>query len=258
MNKSILLNILIFTLGGGVGFLVGKKVYENYYAAIAQEEIDSVKEAFENRRLVESGKPGNENGMTDEEYRTKNLSSEFDGDPDKTPNGISEYNKQRTNTNSLTRSSTIINNSNEQAKMNYHLVSAKPQTETDEPLTDAAGKTEEEMDLSKVDRTRPYIIDDREFNDEFEHHDKISLYYYAVDDVLCDEDEEVIKDIDNTVGFEALEAFDRQTTVWVRNEPLTIDYEIICINKSYAESVGKVESPRERYLKEKGREKGEE
>lgn len=250
--KSILIKTIIFALGAAAGFLVGKKVYEEYYAALAQEEIDSVKERFEDKKLklnaLYTSKEGKINGMTEKEYEVKKESEQ----------------SERTNRNSLTRSS-LDNNPNEQAKRNYSLIGAKheePKDEEDEegPVTDVAGKTEEEMDLTKVDRTEPYIIDDREFTDEFEHHDKVSLYYYNVDDVLCDEGEEIIEDREEKVGCDAIPTLDTQTTVWVRNEPLCIDYEIISINKSYAEAVQGMGpepnlSPREKYLR-KQKERG--
>lgn len=245
--KSALLKVAIFAMGAATGFIVAKKVYEKYYADIAQEEIDSVKEAFE-RQDARLREPYNkENVITDEEEKI-----------------------ERTNRNALTRSS-LDGNVNEQAKRNYNLAGVKyEETDVDEeeeeqPVTDAAGKTEEEMDLTRVDRTQPYIIDDQEFTNEFDHHDKISLYYYKEDDVLCDEHEEVINDIEEKVGYDALAALDMQTTVWVRNEPLCIDYEIISINKSYAELVHGIGvepnlSPREAYLRKqkKRREQGDE
>ena len=257
--KAVLLKVAIFALGVGSGFLIGKKVYEAYYAQLAQEEIDSVKEAFENRRELKIVKP-DENGMSDEEYERAYAEKREE---------CSASVQERTNNNgSLVRLS-LDGNVNEQAKKNYNLVSMKKDEEydeeIDEPVTDAAGKTEEEMDLTQVDRTMPYIIDDQEFTNEFDHHDKISLYYYKVDDVLCDEHEEVINDIEEKVGYDALAALDMQTTVWVRNEPLCIDYEIISINKAYAELVHGIGvepnlSPREAYLRKqkKRREQGDE
>lgn len=252
--KTVLLKVAIFAVGAATGFIVAKKVYEKYYADLAQEEIDSVKEAFE-RQDARLREPYNkENGMFDEEYAEKN----------------EEEKVERTNRNALTRSS-LDGNPYEQAKRNYNLAGIEhEETDADEeeeeqPVTDAAGKTEEEMDLTQVDRTMPYIIDDQEFTNEFDHHDKISLYYYRGDDVLCDEHEEVINDIEETVGYDALAALDMQTTVWVRNEPLCIDYEIISINKAYAEQVYGIGlepnlSPREAYLRKqkKRREQGDE
>jgi len=246
--KSTLIKLAIFALGAASGFLVAKKVYEGYYAAIAQEEIDSVREAFQDYKKIpglDHSKGVEENGMSDEEYAERNK--------------VSEEQPERTNRNSLTRSS-LDGNMAEQAKKNYNLAGINKQheepdldeEEEGEPVTDAAGKTQQEMDLTQIDRTLPYIIDDQEFTNEFDHHDKVSLYYYREDDVLCDEHEEVINNIEETVGYDAISTLDMQTTVWVRNEPLCIDYEIISINKSYAELVHGIGtepnlSPREAY-----------
>lgn len=129
----------------------------------------------------------------------------------------------------------------------------------DEEIRDEAGMTESEhLARRKVDRTQPYLIDDIEYSEGAPHHDKVSLYYYILDDVLCEGSEEIIDDIDNTVGYDALNALDMQTTVWVRNERLAIDYEVISLRSSYAETVHGLRqeaamTPRERYMKQKQR-----
>jgi len=249
----MILKVTLFAMGAISGFIFAKKMYEKYYADLAQEEINSVKDAYQNRvnTLVPS-KEQSENEMPEEEFvfNYEEMKKEM------------EKKEERINRNFLTRSS-LDNNFNEQIKRNYHLVNDKnneleeleeeENEEEGEFIIDDAGKTEEEMDLTKIDRTLPYIIDDQEFMHEFDHHDKISLYYYREDDVLCDEHEEVINNIEEIIGYDALAALDMQTIVWVRNELLCCDYEIILINKSYAELIHKVEvnnlSPRELYLK---------
>ena len=231
--KSMLIKVSIFTLGGAVGFLISQQFYKKYYADIAQKEIDSVKETLKNYKPLDVVKLKK-----------------------------SETQEKKTNNNPLVRSS-LDGNKYEQIKKNYNLTGIKYKEEeeeaeeSDEELdVDAAGKTEKEMNPEVFDRDLPYIINDREFSEEFDHHDKVSLYYYQLDDVLCDEYEEVINEIEEKVGFDALSALDMQTTVWVRNEPLCIDYEIISIKKSFAEMVHGVGlepalSPRERYLRQK-------
>ena len=231
--KSMLIKLSIFTLGGTVGFLVAQQIYKKYYADIAQKEIDSVKETLKNYKPFEVIKSNK-----------------------------TETQEKKTNNNPLVRSS-LDGNKYEQIKKNYNLTGIKYKDEDedegqeDEELdVDAAGKTEKEMNPDKLDRDLPYIINDQEFSEECDHHDKVSLYYYQLDDVLCDEYEEVIEEIEEKVGYDALSVLDMQTTVWVRNEPLCIDYEIISIKKSFAETVHgiglePVLSPRERYLRQK-------
>jgi len=254
MNKRLIINIVIFAAGAGVGFLVAKKVYEEYYANLAQEEIDSVKEVFSKNAVDARDNSCNPNGMTDEEY--------------------AEWNKEqqvRTNNNPLTRSS-ILDNPYEQVKRNYHLESVKKKNpepteefEEDPTVRDAAGCSESEYEvliternMDDVDRTMPYVISDSEYSNDFTHHDKISLYYYTDDDTLTEENEDIILDIDNTVGWECFKVLETQTTAWVRNEPLAVDYEICSVRGSYAEIVHGIyenSSPRERYNKMKRRPK---
>lgn len=88
---------------------------------------------------------------------------------------------------------------------------------------------------------RPYVISDEQFNEENDHFDKISLTYYEDDCTLADEGDEMITDVDNTVGRENLDKFgelsDDPEVVYVRNEKIAVDYEIIRLSKSYSDTV---------------------
>jgi hypothetical protein len=240
MNRTIL-NVAIFVVGAGIGFLAGKKVYEGYYNQLAQEEIDSVKDAFEKYKL-NLKKPAERVEEEDE------LSKE------EVPK-IARANKEP-----LVRSS-IESNQYEKAKRNYAMISR-----TEEEIKATATDEVDEAALIDVDRTRPYVISDVEFSEEFDHHDKLSLYYYKEDEVLCDEHEEVLcsSDVEDMVSTNALTLLETQNIIWVRNEPKTIDYEITVLNGSYSELVQGIPlkknlSPREAYAhKQKGKKKSEE
>lgn len=47
MNKSILSNVIMFTLGAAVGSVVTWKFVKDKYAQIAQEEIDAIRDYYE-------------------------------------------------------------------------------------------------------------------------------------------------------------------------------------------------------------------
>lgn len=87
----------------------------------------------------------------------------------------------------------------------------------------------------------PHIISYEEFNEEMTHYDKLSISFYEDDEVLVDENEEVIVDPVSVVGEEALQSFgvlsEDPEVVYVRNDRLSIDYEIIRLSKSYSETV---------------------
>lgn len=254
-NKQLLINVLVFAAGGTAGFFVAKQVYKKYYEAIANEEIESVKERF----YIQTENDESPEGVNDEEACAKEAVIDTEDQDYKDFQSLQEKHG-----NFVSRSS-LVTNRNEQAKTNYNILSNRPPEMDEEPFTDAAGKSEEEMNPKVIDKSRPYLIDDEEFCNECDHHEKVSLYYYSEDDVLCDERDEVIDNIEETVGYDALAALDMQTSCWVRNEQISIDYEICLIRKSYAEVVGGVKpvkpqilSPREKYVRDaKRREESE-
>jgi hypothetical protein len=87
----------------------------------------------------------------------------------------------------------------------------------------------------------PYVITTEEFSEGNDHYDKLTIYYYADDDTLVDDNEEIITDVIGTVGDQGLYSFgngsDDPDVVYIRNEKRETDYEVICLNKSYSETV---------------------
>lgn len=96
-------------------------------------------------------------------------------------------------------------------------------------------------DLSAADegvsdkQTKPYVIPPEQFGDD-ENYDQISLTYYA-DGVLADENDEVIDDVEETVGIESLNHFGEyeDDSVFVRNDTRKCDYEILLDQRTYSE-----------------------
>jgi len=84
----------------------------------------------------------------------------------------------------------------------------------------------------------PYVITPDEFGGEYEY-DAISLNYYK-DKILADDWGNIIEDVEGEVGTESLNHFgDHQPeTVFVRNDRLKIDYEIVCDERSYSDVHG--------------------
>lgn len=88
----------------------------------------------------------------------------------------------------------------------------------------------------------PYVISVTSFNEEMKHYDKVSLQYYNEDDTLTDETDEVINDLITLIGDHALVCFGDSDSndpdvVYIRNDQLGIDYEIVRLDKSYVETV---------------------
>lgn len=295
MKKVIFTHVLTLLLGGGIGYLVAKKMLEDQYAELAQEEIDDVK-AFYELKLDRAMASSEENGMTEEEYEAT-LPPKSDADK------VRELHKEGYTVTEIADALQMLDSSVQDllettkkpsvvvrpdnvrpgAKVAYHDMAKEALKEQlgigigkssiehynvfdkqPESLTDAAGYAEGEIegepaerDLSDIDRTQPYVISSEEYNDEFIHHDKLSIYYYILDDVLCDEHEQPMDDIAGTIGYDCFKILENQSAAWVRNERLAIDYEICVVRSSYAEVVqgipAKILSPREAYQKKQVR-----
>ena len=97
------------------------------------------------------------------------------------------------------------------------------------------GETESEEYANRGDDI--YKISDDEFADSNVNHDKVTLYYYTVDDTLTDDSEEFIDDR-RMLGDVDLSMWEDPSTMYVRNEAIGIDYEIILIHGTYSEING--------------------
>lgn len=99
--------------------------------------------------------------------------------------------------------------------------------------SDAKDGLKEVADMDDI-----YVITPQAF-DEYEDYDTHSLTYYA-DGVLTDEQDNVIEDVDEIVGLESLETFGmyEADSVYVRNDRLKTDYEILLDMRPYSEVVG--------------------
>jgi hypothetical protein len=86
---------------------------------------------------------------------------------------------------------------------------------------------------------RPYIIHQDEFSER--DYTGVTLTYYENDGILIDEDKKPIDNKERLVGKDALNRFghgaDNPNIVYVRNEVLSIDIEIVKSEGSYTEEV---------------------
>lgn len=130
-------------------------------------------------------------------------------------------------------------------KMNYSQISKKEETTVkevrevpDRNIFDNPPEVDPE-DIRTPDR--PYIITVDEFMVNEDERDQISLVFYDEDGVLVDERDSPITDIAGTVGLDSLTKFGHKSgdkkIVYVRNEKLGAEYEIVLDGRSYSEVV---------------------
>lgn len=82
----------------------------------------------------------------------------------------------------------------------------------------------------------PYVISPDDYG-ENDNYTQISLVYYAGDGVLADDEDEVVEDIEDTVGEDFAEHFGEyeDDSVFIRNDRLRCDYEILRDNRSFSD-----------------------
>ena len=212
MNNSIK-NIAIFIAGAAIGSVVTWKLIKQKYEAIAQEEIDSVKETFAKK-----------------EYKTESPMSEQE-----------EKAKMAQQKPSVKEYAEYVRN---HSKTDYTaFLKGKSEDTSDEIVQEDPQVVLKEPDGPAEPADRPYVITPEEFG-ELDGYSTISLTYYA-DNVLADDIDELVEDVNETVGLDSLTHFGEyeDDSVFVRNDRLRADYEILRENRTYEDWVLKRRQP---------------
>lgn len=193
MNSTIK-NLLMFVLGFGLGATTAYLLVKNKYQTEAEEEINEVREIYQNR--------------INELYKERKNKSEL--------------NKHIKNNLSVSEYAELIADSGyEKRDYSSTIVPEKPKTDS-----------------------KPYIITQDDFMDEEVYMDedigysKVTWYYYA-DGVLCNEDNEPVPEPQLYFHKDALALLDDDTihVLYLRNDNLKIDYEILREDIFYEESI---------------------
>lgn len=221
MNNGIK-NILILGFGIAIGAVSGialmRKKIEDEYEVIIQEEIASIKARFDKKK---------EKLAQD----IKDLEEDMNGEVS-------------------AASMTTVTKDEEKVGKRYRGIVKNAgysnREDNDSSEEEAEGDVSEEEyrceQKSRAANSRvgmsnePYPISEEAFYEECNHFDKITLSFYEDDEVLTEDDEEVIEDKTRIVG-DCLERFGELSSdpevVYVRNEYLQIDYEVIRLSKPY-------------------------
>ena len=183
--------LFIFASGAAVGSAVTWKLVKTKYEQIAQEEIDSVKEAFF----------GSLDSCNEDEESEEDID-----DVEEDPSTTMKY-------------AAILNR---------------------EGYRDYSDISKEVDELED----KPYVISPDEFGEN--DYTQISLTYYS-DGVLADENDDVVEDVDKYVGIESLSHFGEyeDDSVFVRNDRLGVDYEILLDVRNYSDILKMRPRPKE-------------
>ena len=87
---------------------------------------------------------------------------------------------------------------------------------------------------------KPYVIKPEEFG-EMDDYDTVSLTYYS-DEVLTSDRDDRVEDVENTVGLDFASHFGEyeDDSVFIRNDRLKTDYEILIDLRNYSDVVKKI------------------
>ena len=193
-------SFIAFLMGAGIGVAGGifgtRTYFKTKYEKQANEDIASVVEKFSGRAKKES---------PDDAEKEK----------------IAEFARNKPNVNEYAK------RLSREGYTNYSNVEAN-----NEPTKNEIP----EEDTTPVKNTdKPYVISPDEFG-EFYDYSKISLTFFS-DHILTDENYEMVEDIDDIVGVESLNHFGEyeDDSVFVRNDRLKVDYEILLDQRKYAD-----------------------
>lgn len=197
------INVLMFTAGAAIGSLVTWKVVKGRYERIAQEEIESTKEAFLTMLATRD-----EDVYIDEPETEEEIESE------------DQY-----------KGTTHIDWSL------YEDLKEEFSEEDREDYANLSNTYTSEKGGAEDVGTDPYVISPYDFG-EFDDYHQIELTYYEGDDTLEDSEYNIVTDRDELLGPKALLTFGEyeDDSVFVRNERLRTDFQILKDYRSYAEA----------------------
>ena len=196
-------NIFAFAIGAAAGSLATWFIVKKRYEQIAQEEIDSVKAVFTQPKVNPYTGPEDSNEQKEQERKAEANRNKPD---------VAEYARQL-------------------AKEGYVNYGDCHGGDEEDDIPPEPPKRELQPDA------KPYVITPDQFR-EFDDYDVISFMYYA-DHILADDNDEMVEDIEACVGIESLTHFGEydDDSVYVRNDRLKVDFEILRSERSYMDDI---------------------
>lgn len=213
-----------FTVGVTVGFAAGYYIAEQKlktrYSQLANEEISRMREHYVSKMVASQPKPPVDQVKTE---RTEHVVTEEEQE------AIDEANR-------------LYPSDEEEVE---EAAESEEVPEVSEKLKNVFTEPEDDWDYAVETRLRskdaPYIIHLDEFKQNEPEHDQVTYTYYEVDDVLANTRSMQIEDMDETVGLGNLARWGHgshdENIVYVRNEKLGLDFEILRDRGSYAETL---------------------
>ena len=229
MNKT---TFVAFVAGLAIGSVATWQYAKKKYELIAQEEIDSVKEVFSKKAESNDQEDAEADSDDVEEAREKAKRA-------KEKANVAEYAAILKKENYVDYNNIPLRGVEGVAASDWRDGFDKIHAEKYGYVPDDEDNEEddipyvEEEKIEDRSEKRPYVIPPEEFG-EMDGYSQVSLTFYA-DNVLTDEYDRIIPDVDKVVGFDSLSHFGEyeDDSVFVRNDRLKCDYEILADQRTY-------------------------
>lgn len=236
-TRAPLLLAIAFAVGGVSGFFVAKKLLQEHYREIAQMEIDDVKtyfqEKYEGAIEAELGEVAEEGSVT---YRK--LANNYNKPPIKEVIGRAR----------------LVTVTDDELVADVEI-----DEDFKEKMQEDAEDFEDEEDFPDEEEEQhdgPYLITYQDFLDEELGHEKIDLFFYRFDEVMCNVRDVIVHDPQDILGWEWEKRLERHSTAFVRDDDAGVDYEIHALSKSYNDEVAiRMETKKEKEMRQTARQK---
>lgn len=213
-------SVVTASAGGAAGYLIAKKRLEKKYSELAEAEIEEAKRYF--KVLYKVGDYETVEGTVKALGRDTEMAA---------ATALKSYGGHV-----LKPADEAVRNKVEEATVNevVHNVfgsTRKISEEAEAFAEEVRNRTEE----------APYVISDEEYFQNDTDYQQVSLTYYAGDDVLTDDRDDIIEDPDELVGSNNLVRFgdwsNDPNVVYVRSDTKEMEFEITRSQGKYSEEV---------------------
>lgn len=217
-------------VGGGVAWFLTNRHLRMRYEEIAEREIAEARQFFERHYKTKSPtQMAEELGLVDVQsdegqavaQAIEDLGYTPKVDPDD-PGEIMDFRKPADDVDTI--------HGRPERRVEHHSV-----------FTENQWDWAHEMEYRAQQPGVPYVINSDEWEADEPVHEKVSMTYWADDHVLADDQEKNVPDPDSIVGIHNLDKFgygsDDPNVVYVRNDKMSMDFDIHLQTGSYAKIV---------------------
>lgn len=211
-------------VGVAVGCLVSSRYFKTKYEKLVDEEVEQMRQHYHDKVVALQDKPKAEELVEELGY---------------TPTA-SQENTTRTDYRRPDEAQ------QQEEVPAYDKTTPEKEPEVENVFVAATGEKFDEWDYDKELRGRtpdkPYVIHVDEFNENETNYEQVTYTYWESNDILSiASTDEIIEEVDRIVGLDNLKLFGHGSTqthaVYVRNDKLNMDIEILRSESDYAEVV---------------------